>query len=308
METKVSPVQGWEDWQTIKIPWREDINKERIKKIFREENFIKEEDMELIKRNMKESKEAGFVEEIKEEDKTKIRHIIPIGAVGKKEDKAYIIEEYGKKLEKDERKLREILDFTYLNSFMKEIKAELPDYKDLSFFISMGYKFYAKLDLTKAYYRLQVKEEDSWYMVVKLENKYYRFKKMPFGLCTAPSMYQNFIMRVLAKTNGTISYLDDILIGGKTKEECEKNLKECRNALKRYKVNINEKKSELEPKTEILYLGYKINGNRIINKEEKIERTKRDIEELEKKSKRRKNNEKEISKNIRKITIHSTKY
>jgi len=43
-----------------------------------------------------------------------------------------------------------------------------------------------------------------------------------------------------------------------------------------------KKKSELEPKKEILYLGYKINGNRIINKEEKIERTKKDIEEIEK--------------------------
>ncbi len=86
----------------------------------------------------------------------------------KEKNEEFLKEEY-EKMNEDikgikEKKVREILDFTYLKAFVKKLKVELPNYRDLANFLSRGYRFYEKLDLTKTYFRINIRYEDSLYV------------------------------------------------------------------------------------------------------------------------------------------------
>uniref|UniRef100_A0A182ICK6 Uncharacterized protein n=1 Tax=Anopheles arabiensis TaxID=7173 RepID=A0A182ICK6_ANOAR len=61
---------------------------------------------------------------------------------------------------------------------------------------------------------------------------------MPFGVQSAPAIFQTIIDQILIRTPG-IAYMDDILVGGKTKKECMENLMEVLKRLEKYK-NSNE--------------------------------------------------------------------
>jgi len=261
---------------TITFPWKSEI---RPKKRLERENFVKEEDMETVQGNIDEELKMGVLTECKEEE---LLHIVPVGCVEKKAEESYIKNEG---IIEKSRKVREILDFTYLNSFIKKLKVELPNYKDLAGFLSKGYEFFCKMDMSKAYFRIALDKSVQKYCGIEFKKKFYYYKKMPFGLGIAPYAYQNFIMRVLGKVKHVISYLDDVLIGGKDREECEVNTKMAINKLETNRVVINKDKSILKPVEEIIYLGYIINKNGIYNKKDRIERIGNMIKKVEQEGK-----------------------
>ena len=47
---------------------------------------------------------------------------------------------------------------------------------------------------------------------------------MSFGLPNAPSSMSTLISMVVSELPGTVAYLDDILVGGRTIQECRDNL------------------------------------------------------------------------------------
>ena len=47
---------------------------------------------------------------------------------------------------------------------------------------------------------------------------------MSFGLPNAPSSMSTLISMVVSDLSGTVAYLDDILVGGRTIEECKEIL------------------------------------------------------------------------------------
>lgn len=47
----------------------------------------------------------------------------------------------------------------------------------------------------------------------------FRFKRMPFGLVSAPEVFQKTMDAILAGCEGTWWYIDDVYIEGKDKKE-----------------------------------------------------------------------------------------
>ncbi len=70
----------------------------------------------------------------------------------------------------------------------------------------------------------------------------FRFKRIPFGLSSAPSCFQKIMATVLAGLPGTAVYLDDIVVHGKdvaTHDEC---LRRVFTALSRHNLTLNTEK------------------------------------------------------------------
>ena len=69
----------------------------------------------------------------------------------------------------------------------------------------------------------------------------FRYTRLPFGIASAPAIFQRVIEAVLQEIDGVFTYLDDILIAGSTKEEhleiLDKVLAHLSNAGLRVKVN-----------------------------------------------------------------------
>ena len=52
----------------------------------------------------------------------------------------------------------------------------------------------------------------------------YRYKRLPFGVASAPAIFQKVMDTVLQGLPRVICYLDDILVTGSTEEEHVQNL------------------------------------------------------------------------------------
>uniref|UniRef100_A0A182VPQ4 Reverse transcriptase domain-containing protein n=1 Tax=Anopheles minimus TaxID=112268 RepID=A0A182VPQ4_9DIPT len=92
---------------------------------------------------------------------------------------------------------------------------------------------------------------------------------MPFGIHTAPAIFQSVIDQILRNTKG-LAYIDDIIVGGKNMEECKNNLYEVMEKLNSHNVKINANKSVFY-KSRIEYLGHTITSNGIHPIESKVE-------------------------------------
>jgi len=239
------------DYDRLKdLPW---LNKNRPQKYWKTDRKVKmgKKEKEFIHKRVKELENLSFVKEIEEKD---AKHILPFFTVPKPGNE-----------------FREIMDFSYLNTFVKNVSANVPGYPEICE-AQQGSKYRAKIDMTKAYQRIILDEKIRPYCCFIVEGKCYQWKRMPFGLNIAPAVYQIFIQRLIKKQDKALNYLDDIKIWGKNKEEVKHIVGELIRVLEKNNIIINYKKSELEPIEEMEFLGYLWNKGKMYNKPKKIEK------------------------------------
>lgn len=82
----------------------------------------------------------------------------------------------------------------------------------------------------------------------------YSFKRLPFGLTSAPEVFHRTIQQIFESVPGTKVYIDDILITRSTMEEHDARLAQALEAAQSHGLKLNAKKCEFR-KTKITYLG-----------------------------------------------------
>ena len=109
-----------------------------------------------------------------------------------------------------------------VNRVSKLDRHPIPKVEDLFVKLSGGVIF-SKLDLSSAYQELELDEELKQYTVI---NKQYtvHFNHLPFGISSAPGIFQLTIKNLLNGIPRVILYLDDILVIGVVKEDHLHNL------------------------------------------------------------------------------------
>ena len=114
-------------------------------------------------------------------------------------------------------------------------------------------------------------DDDSKEMVTITTHKgLYRVNHLPFGVASAPSMFQRIMESILQGMPGVMVYIDDILVSGKSVEEHLQNLHAVLTKLEEAGLRLKcEKCSFLMPSVE--YLGYKITEKGLQPTAEKVE-------------------------------------
>ena len=82
-----------------------------------------------------------------------------------------------------------------------------------------GGKAFTKLDLSQTYLQVPLDEESRKLVVVNTHKGLYRYTRLPYGMSSAPRIFQRLMESVLQGIPNTIVYLDDISITGATEEE-----------------------------------------------------------------------------------------
>ncbi|XP_027158389.1 uncharacterized protein LOC113760009 [Coffea eugenioides] len=91
-----------------------------------------------------------------------------------------------------------------------------------------------------------------------IPNHHFQWKVMPFGLKTAPSLFQKVMIRIFQPIlHSILVYIDDILLFSNTFEEHLELLKDFHHLVKQYGIMLSEKKMFLAQQ-EISFLGMKI--------------------------------------------------
>ena len=66
----------------------------------------------------------------------------------------------------------------------------------------------------------------------------YQYTKFPFGISTAPSLWQKAMAQVLQGIPGVVYFIDDILVTGTTRVKHEKNLHAALDRIREYGLQL----------------------------------------------------------------------
>jgi hypothetical protein len=101
-------------------------------------------------------------------------------------------------------------DYRQLNQVTHGDAEPIPDQEQLFSGLSKA-KYFTKIDLTKGYWQIVVKESDRAKTAFQTPSGLFQWVRMPFGLVTAPATFAR-VMRALKLNDCAINFFDDILI------------------------------------------------------------------------------------------------
>ncbi|XP_013404718.1 uncharacterized protein K02A2.6 [Lingula anatina] len=159
-----------------------------------------------------------------------------------------------------------------VNQAVSQEQYPLPTAKDL-FSTLAGGTVFTKIDLSSAYAQLELDEESQKYLVVNTHKGLYKFKRLAYGVKSAPMIFQCVMDQMLKDFDGVICSQDDVLIKGIEEdgkhEEDIKKVEKVLQRLKEYGVKAKRVKCRfLEPKVE--YLGHMVDKAGLHPTEEKV--------------------------------------
>ena len=122
-----------------------------------------------------------------------------------------------------------------INQALSVEQYPLPKPEDLFATLAGGQAF-SKLDLSQAYLQVQLDEQSKDYLTLNTHQGLYRYVRFPFGVTSAPALFQKMMDTVLQGIPRVIYYIDDILITGK--DEQRQQLKHVRLRRKQTMIGI----------------------------------------------------------------------
>lgn len=167
--------------------------------------------------------------------------------------------------------LRLCVDYRGLNRITIKNRYPLPLISEIMDRAS-GAKFFSKLDVKDAYYRIRVKEGDEWKTAFRTRYGLYEYLVMPFGLTNAPATFQSYIHQALGGLldEFCVAYLDDILIFSQDRESHTKHIQQVLERLRTAQLYCKPSKCEFY-RDHVSFLGYEISQQGIAMESKRIQ-------------------------------------
>ena len=96
-----------------------------------------------------------------------------------------------------------------LNQVLDVDQHPLPKPSDL-FATLAGGKVFSKLNLTHAYHQMEVEEKFQDLLKITTHKGLYRYQHLPFGISSAPALFQQTMEQILQGIPGVVAFMDDI--------------------------------------------------------------------------------------------------
>ncbi|XP_051233821.1 uncharacterized protein K02A2.6-like [Dicentrarchus labrax] len=144
----------------------------------------------------------------------------------------------------------------------------IPKVEDLLSVLAGGQQF-TKLDMSHAYQQIQMDDQSKKYLAVNTHRGMFTYNRLPFGVSSAPAIFQRTMEGVLQGIPQVAVYLDDILVTGATREMHLRNLDEVLTRLEDAGLRLKRTKCTLLAE-EVQYLGYKVDAKGVHTVENKV--------------------------------------
>jgi hypothetical protein len=130
----------------------------------------------------------------------------------------------------------------------------IPLMKDL--LLEVGkYSWYSSIDMKAAYLQMALPPSDHEKTAFEANGQLYEFRRLPFGVKNGPAAFARTLGALLSDIPGVHIYFDDIVVGGRTEEEHDNNLRTFMTRCSEKNITINEKKSTFKKQT-LTFLGH----------------------------------------------------
>ena len=154
--------------------------------------------------------------------------------------------------------IRLCIDLREVNKQIVSNKYPIPNMDELLLGLS-GSNVFTCIDLSSAYLHVPLTEDSRVYTTFVTHEGVFRFKRLCFGLASAPSFFQEMMKRILKGINNAEVFIDDIICHGKTQEECRRVYQVVKKRLEDANLSVNAKKCKFDL-TKVKFLGKVISG------------------------------------------------
>ena len=144
----------------------------------------------------------------------------------------------------------------------------LPKVDEL-FAMLAGGKMFSKLDLQQAYLQLVLEDSSKQYTAINTHRGLFQYNRLPFGVSSAPGIFQRAMDNLLQGMTHVAAYMDDILVTGASEQEHLQNLDTVLQKLETAGVRLKKSKCLLMS-PEVEYLGHKISSEGLHPTPEKV--------------------------------------
>jgi len=118
-----------------------------------------------------------------------------------------------------------------------------------------GGKQFTKLELSQAYQQLPLHPDSRKYVVINTHKGLYQYTRLPYGISSAPGIFQKEMDHLFAGIPGVIVYLDDILVTGGDEQTHLQSLEEVLKRLSQAGLRARKSKC-LFMASAVSYLGH----------------------------------------------------
>ena len=164
--------------------------------------------------------------------------------------------------------VRICIDMRQANKAVLREHYPLPTFEELSHKL-VGSTIFSKVDIKQAFHQLELEEECRHITTFISPMGLMRYKRLMFGLSSAPETFQKTIEFIARGLKGVLIYIDDMIIFGRDESEHKENLRNLLEMLKYYNVILNEGKCQYGM-LKLEFLGFHISSQGIRISEEKV--------------------------------------
>ena len=162
-------------------------------------------------------------------------------------------------VEKADSSLRLCLDPRDLNRSIKREHYRIPTAEDISAKLN-GKSVFSVLDMKDGFYQMKLDDASSKICTFNTPFGRYRFLRCPFGISSAPEVFQKKTDALFGDIDGVHVMFDDIIIAGNDAREHDQVLQEVLERARVHRVKFNGKKFKFRV-SEVKYLGNIISAN-----------------------------------------------
>ena len=107
-----------------------------------------------------------------------------------------------------------------------------------------GGTLFSVIDLRHAYLQMEVEEQSRPFLTINTTRGLYQYQRLPYGVTSAPAIWQRAMDQVLQGLPWVFCYLDDVIVTGSTMEEHLERLVAVLKRLEEYGLKANREKSK----------------------------------------------------------------
>ena len=139
------------------------------------------------------------------------------------------------------------------------------EFQDQEGFIEsmVGAQFFSSMDLKSGFWQVRMPEKSRQYTAFTVGSLgVYEFLRMPYGLCSAPAMFQRLIQNCLGELNITYAlvYLDDVIVYSNTEEDHLRRLQAVFERFHEHGLKLKPSKCSFLHR-QITFLGHEISAD-----------------------------------------------
>lgn len=133
-----------------------------------------------------------------------------------------------------------------------------------------GSSVFSKLDLNLGFHQIELDEESRGITTFVTHIGLFRYKRLMFGISSAPEMYQHIIQQVLMGCEGAHNIADDIIVHANSVPEHNERLKAVLKRVREKNLTLNKEKCQFRM-TELEFMGQLLSSRGIGPTESRVE-------------------------------------